>query len=946
MYLYANNEEVARLDAALPMQKGTARLPFLLPLAWYLRQSDSARSLLLLDEITVLLPLAGLAPGQRQLYEARILLVRAEIKWLSTRLSEAVTLAETALQQFTALENHQGRFDSHWLLGSIAIDLGDSERRNRERLAAVAAARLSHDAVRADIAEASIACSQALHDAKAASEEWGVRFWADMPGLEPAAVVWVYDFLAIVAVLQSDFGTAAAYWMHTYEAAISTGQIRRAIATCTNIGDAFNSLNEHHGALDWMQRGLDLARQYAWSGSLGICLAQTGETMRRLGRLSAAEELLQEGLAVLRPLAASRNFATALAYIAELKLEQGQYQEALQLFQEFQLRAEELHQPDFQTMAQRGQAHALLRLGQPQAALSAANAALVRAGEHHDSFRQIEALRVLAEIHACQSPQDPPLPPPDNLQADSAALHYLLLAQDIAHSIAGYHVNGDLFDALASEYARLQQFDKAYRYALLAKEARATTQSQEANHRAVALQVQQQTERVRADSGHHRQLAQAEAQRAEVLQQTTITLERLSLVGQEICSQLDRDVVFQALNRHAHSLMDANSFMIFLLDPDGNTLSRAFGFEDGRPIPQRTIAFSNPTSDSVRCLRERREILLDIGPDDAAPNLIPGTLHTLTALFAPLMIGERIIGVLSAQSVRRFAFGERERLVFRTLCAYGAIALDNAHAYQKLQEAQKHMVGQEKLAALGALVAGVAHELNTPIGNCLMITSAFQDRTGVMRQRMKSPSLQRSELNEFIDDSEEAATVIMRGLTSAADLVRSFKQVAVDRTTAHRRDFDLAQTSQELLATMMNQIKVSGHSIAVDIPAGISLTSYPGPYGQVIANLVNNAMLHAFDGKTGGKMHLSARQVVPERVQILFRDDGVGISEQNMLRIFEPFFTTKMGQGGSGLGLSISHKIVTSLLDGKLECDSLPGQGTTFTLDLPLLAPQQSFWGE
>ena len=945
MYLYANNEEIARLDAALLTQKGKARLPLLLPLAWYLRQSDSARSLLLMEEIKGLLAVASLSADERLRIDSRLELVAAEIKWLATNLNEAVQLAETALHSFMQLQDFQGAADAHWLLGSIAIDMGDSARRSRERAAAVDCAKQAQDPVRVDMTEAAIACSEALHDAKAASERWGKRFWPDMPGLQSAAVVWAYDFLAIVSVLQSDFGAAAAYWMHTYEAAISTGQIRRAIATCTNIGDAFNSLNEHHGALDWMKRGLDLARQYAWSGSLGICLAQTGETMRRLGRFSAAEELQQEALAVQGPLASSRNFATTLAYIAELKLEQGQYQEALTLFREFQQRAEELDQPDFQTMAQRGQAHALLRLGQAEAALSAASMAFALAEQHHDSFRQIEALRVLAEIHAHASSANS-LPPPADMQAPSAALHYLLRAQEIAHSIAGYHVNGDLFDALATEYARLKAFDQAYQYAMLAREARATTQTQEANHRAVALQVQQQTERVRADIGHHRQLAQAEAQRAEVLQQTTITLERLSAVGQEICSQLDRNVVFHALNRNVESLMDANSFMIFLLDPDGNTLSRAFGYEDGRPIPHRTIAFSNQTSDSIRCLRERREILLDIGPDDAAPNLIPGTLHTLTALFAPLMIGDRIIGVLSAQSTRRFAFGERERLVFRTLCAYGAIALDNASAYQKLQEAQQQMVSQEKLAALGALVAGVAHELNNPIGNCLMIASAFQDRSGVMRQRMKSPSLQRSELNEFMDDCEEAATVILRALTSAADLVRSFKQVAVDRTTAHRRQFDLAKTSQETLATMMNQIKVSGHSITLDIPPGIILTSYPGPFGQVVANFVNNAMLHAFDGKTGGKMHLSATQETPERVQIRFRDDGSGISEQNMQRIFEPFFTTKMGQGGSGLGLPISHNIVTSLLNGKLECESQLGQGTCFTLDLPLEAPQQSFWGE
>jgi signal transduction histidine kinase len=869
-------------------------------------------------------------------------LVQAEIKWLTTDLNAAIMLAEAALQHFTELQDHQGCADAHWLLGAIAIDKGDSGRSTQARSAAVSAARASGDQVRIDIAEAAIACSEALRNPKQAWQNWGQRFWPEMPGLAPAAMVWIYDFLAIVSFMQSNFGSAVTSWMHSYEASMSTGQIRRAIATATNIGDAFNSLNEHHGALDWMQRGLDLARQYAsWSGSLGICLAQTGETLRRLGRYDAAQEILQEALIQLSPLASSRNYATALAYIGELKLAQGEYEDALQIYQEFQLRAEVLNQADFQTMAQRGQAQALLYLGQADAALAAANAAFALAQRHQNSFRQIDALSVLAEIHTQHT-----LPEPPDMQAESAPLHYLLLAQQISARIAGYNLSGDLQDLLANEYARLGQFENAYRIAMQAKQVRAKTQTQESNHRAIALQVQQQTERVRADLAHHRQLAIAEAKRAEVLQQTTITLECLSAVGQEITAQLDRDAVFQVLNRYVSSLMEVSSFIIYLLNPAGDALNRVFGIENGIPIRNDTIVLSDLSSATVRCLRERRELLQDFAPNDAMPKLIPGTLGTLTALFSPVMIGDRVLGVLSVQAMRRFAFGERERLVFRTLCAYGAIAFDNAYAYQQLQVAQEYMIGQEKLAALGALVAGVAHELNTPIGNSLMIGGAFQERIVAMRERVLSPSVQRSELLEFIDEADETSAVIVRGLTSAAELVRSFKQVAVDRTTAHRRVFDLAQTTQEILATMGNQIKIAGHTLTLDIPPNIVLHSYPGPYGQVITNLINNAMLHAFDGRTGGKMYLSARQAAPNRVKIAFRDDGDGISEQNQCRIFEPFFTTKMGQGGSGLGLSISYDIVASLLNGQFQCESRVGQGTTFTLDLPLKTSLQAFQGD
>lgn len=137
---------------------------------------------------------------------------------------------------------------------------------------------------------------------------------------------------------------------------------------------------------------------------------------------------------------------------------------------------------------------------------------------------------------------------------------------------------------------------------------------------------------------------------------------------------------------------------------------------------------------------------------------------------------------------------------------------------------------------------------------------------------------------------------------------------------------------------MMNRIRASSHRIVVEVPDGIALDSYPGPFGQVITNLINNALLHAFDGREGGRIRLMAHPAVDGRVTIVFDDNGGGIAPENLTRIFDPFFTTKLGQGGSGLGLSISYNIVTSLLGGQIGVTSGP-HGTAFTLELPLVAP-------
>lgn len=424
------------------------------------------------------------------------------------------------------------------------------------------------------------------------------------------------------------------------------------------------------------------------------------------------------------------------------------------------------------------------------------------------------------------------------------------------------------------------------------------------------------------------------------LAQAVTTLRQMGDVGRDITANLDAEAVFDALYRHVGGLLTAPVLSIYRTNASNTALEFSYVREDGKPLPKVYIPLDSPTSNAARAARERREILLELKPDDINPNHIPGTRQMLTCVYAPLIIDQRLLGVMSIQSDLEHAYGERELLIFRTLCAYVAIALDNANTYRQLQQTQEQLVEQEKLAALGSLVAGVAHELNTPLGNSLMMVSAMQEQLDAFIAKMNAP-LQRADLTAFLDDVQEASTVITRSISSAADLVASFKQVAMDRTTAQRRVFDLEQTSHEIIATMTNQIRIAGHQIELAIPENISMNSYPGPYGQVVSNFINNALLHGFEGREAGKMRLSAQPLTDGRVQITFEDNGVGIAEADLKRIFDPFFTTKMGQGGSGLGLSISYNIVTSLLNGNIAVYSTPGSGTRFELDLPLVAPLQ-----
>ncbi|MDC8760505.1 ATP-binding protein [Janthinobacterium fluminis] len=933
MEMFALDEQVAQWEAALLPLRGAARLPALVPLAWHVRQRDSARAAALAAEAQALLAAAALPPPAHRVIAARLLLVQAETAWLHGALDAADAQADAAFDMLSALGDATGRADAHWLRAWIAVDRGEHGRCDAELLRAADAAREAGDALRVAIAEAATARWAVLRDLHAASARWGGRF--DSADALPAALAaWVNDFHGLAASQSRDLGAAAGHYMRCYETALETGQLRQAITAAANIGGYFTRLNDHQAALEWKQCALDLARPTGWPRSVGACLMHTAESMRRLGRLDAAAELLQEALRILAPLSGSRSYAIALRYLGDLKLDQGDYGAALDAFERLGQRADALDQADFQSAARRGQAHALSSLARPDEALQAALTAAALAARQGHAYNHIAALRVLALLHARHA-----LPAPQPMEALNPALHYLHQALAVAGGIPGYILPGDLLDALAREYARAGEYEQAYAIAQQAGAAREKTHGQEATNRAIAMQVHHQTEHARAEGYHHRELAESEARRAAVLQQTSATLERLSAIGQEITTHLDARAVFDVLDRHVHALLPTTTFAIYLTDPAAGALQRAYGVEAGQALPTNSIALAERQAYSVRCLLERREVYVERVPRARHATVVPGTRVNLSVLYVPLVVGERVMGVMTVQARHAEAYGERERLIFRTLCAYGAIALDNANAYRQLKDAQTQLVSQEKLAALGALMAGVAHELNTPIGNSLLIASTMQQKTEELARLMDGPGLRRSDLAAFIGDAKKAAGLVMRGLHSAADLVNSFKQVAVDRTTEQRRLFDLQQVAHEIIATVMNRIRGGGHQIAFDIPALIMMDSYPGPFGQVATNLINNALLHAFDGVEGGQMWLSARLAAPGRVHITFRDDGGGIAEAHRQRIFDPFFTTKLGQGGSGLGLSISYNIVTSLLGGSISVHS-GDAGTTFTVDLPLTAPQ------
>lgn len=260
-------------------------------------------------------------------------------------------------------------------------------------------------------------------------------------------------------------------------------------------------------------------------------------------------------------------------------------------------------------------------------------------------------------------------------------------------------------------------------------------------------------------------------------------------------------------------------------------------------------------------------------------------------------------------------------------------------AMGNLDKARSELVRGEKLAGLGSLVAGVAHELNTPIGNTAVAASTLLHLVEEFKRQVESGNLRKSELQSFLSRCEDGSELIVSATHRARDLVASFKQVAVDQTSDRRREFDAGEVIQDVLRSMRPSFKGKGWTIDADVPAGILCDGYPGPLGQVITNLIQNAVVHGVADLPHGKISVTARLTDATHFEVVVSDNGKGIPASVIDKIFDPFFTTRLGQGGSGLGLTIVHNLVTAVLGGTISVRSTVGEGSQFTVTLPLNVP-------
>ena len=737
--LFIQDEEIQALEAGLLQAEGRARIIAMVELAWYLRQRDCARALLLAEEAELLQAFEPLAEIETRRCNARILLLRASIKTLFVEFDQAELMASAAILEFNLIHDAHGVGDGNWVLAMLWNDRGSAEHIDTYLHLALENYQLTGDRRRIDTIRARMLSQEAFSNASQASTRLADML-AEQADWPVPVNTWILSARANIAALTDNPGAAIKFDLEAFFTAGNCGQNSQAMLCTVNASEGFATLGDLDSALEWSERGLSLARQFNWPASTAICLMQYGDVLRRLNRFDESRIQMQEAGVVMQPLAGSRSEQNMLSRLGQLELDVGNYQQALEHFVRLEQGLDGQRSPDMLIDAWRGQASALAQLGMAEQAVARATMALDLATEKGQVDEQINTLRVFAELH-----RDFRLPVPPDITEGTAALHYLNKARLIAESIDGYVIPGELLSQIAIEYEKCGDFRSAYINEVAATAERNKMRLDEAQKRALSMQIRGEMDKARAQIEHHIKLT-------ETLQETNATLETLGLIGREITASLDVSAVCEALYRHVDRLLDSASFIIYLLDEKEQVLKMAFGLEDGLPYEPMQFSLDHPNSIAVRCALERREIVVDQKHDTFKIKIIPGTMEVRSMLFSPLEVGKRLLGVMTIQSQQDNAYSERECSIFRTLCAYGAIALDNARAYEEVEAARHRAFRQEqelRIAAIafdsqeGMFIADVDFSI-------LRINRAFSKITGYERDEVigAPPTMFKSERHD------------------------------------------------------------------------------------------------------------------------------------------------------------------------------------------------------
>ncbi len=668
MDLFVHDSTVALLEAQLPLREGAARAQALVELCWHLRQRDARRAETLGAEAHAMLGTGAAAAAQR----ARLALARAECALLLARLDEAQALVLQADELWWQARDGVGRGDAALLRARIAEARGERAEELARHADALECYRAAGDGERLSHARCAALLAQGLSDPTAMTAEIA-SMRAQLGSASPSVAIHV-TFVEGVAAFQRGALLDAVPALATVAArAYEWGMCDQGFRAESGLVSAHSNLGDREASCAMAEAALERARRLAWPRAIGHALGNFGRQLADTGQHQRAIDVLMEAREVLSGQPRSRGYAIASYYLGDAYLALGRNGEALE-----HLRLAETLMRDLGALSEVScllaiQAQALSRLGRAQEALDHARSGLELARKTGSRLWEAESLRSLAEIHTTHRV--------DGEAADrAAALAYLEQALAVVDAVGGHHEKSQLY----TEIARAREAAGDLARALQAERAARAEELGESNRRAAN----------RLLLARERHETERQAERARVLEAALETLEQLRLVGQDITSHLDALDMLRALDRHLARFADVTFVGLMVYDATGARLLR-HGLERGRLLPVREVPLADEQSYAARAARERREIHVDAEEGGTPASRIPGTEITRSLWFGPLVRGDELLGVLTIQSAKTGAYGEREKLIFRTIAGYVAVAFANSRTHGELEAKHRRLIETE-----------------------------------------------------------------------------------------------------------------------------------------------------------------------------------------------------------------------------------------------------------
>jgi signal transduction histidine kinase/tetratricopeptide (TPR) repeat protein len=900
--LVVDDPTMRALQQQRPPDNPRQRATWLTAVAWHLRQRDTLSALAAAAQAEqTLLLLAGNAQALRSsagLHEpgfespnslssdapacdlyARLQMVRAEAMWLQGDLSGAQALAQShcvaPAGNLTASAWPCIKSDANILLSNVAHDVGDVSQAIAHCQLALRFADEAHDGQRHSVAQGLQAVLSISLGASEAEVTWGARMRAMLDTGEAVSELFACQFDGMLDARKRRYADSIAQFSKVSELAGQVGQQRQAIVACVNASASFGNLYDFQSALEWTQRAMDLARPAGWPVPLCMCLSELGGMLKKLNRFSEARTTLDEALGLLRKLPPTTIGSMIQLHSAGLALGQGEPDRALAEFGQL-CRRQPPAEPAILLNAQVGCGQSLFALGRAEEAMQILHVAADRAQRTNRPSLQFQALKSLGDASALLAKRSP-------LHGQEGALEIYEKALQVAASIDGFLVPKELFDAMAGEHARLDHAEQAYAFAVQAMQARKRAEGQAAAQRGIAMATRNEAARLLEEHRALQQEMQASRERAELLQASNVALEHLCGIGREIAAQLDVDAILNSIYSLLQPLVETPRLVIWLVDPESQTLKVRFCVGPGEGAGSGVESMADPDSPLVRCLQGHSDIIEQTPGDSLDGDPARNEQTVLPALFGALRVRGRTLGVLSIGFRDDAVNREQNRRLFRTLCAFSAIALDNSAVHARLYEAHQEMQAfnaAERRAREEAerathlkneFLAQVSVTLRRPLDTLHRSLLALQDPGLLMDTQARHACLMTAL------ERSERVNVLARGLLDLARLESGAVEAEIE-------SFSMSDLMQDLFQDFTARANRHGMQVqlhmARELPAAMADLAMTE---RVLSAFVNFAISRS---PPNGLIRLLVREHADE-IQVAIEDSGPPVSADQANQHFE-----------------------------------------------------------